>query len=243
MNKKGTNTMNNIIRYPKELLVDYSFNNNAYVVTNDFKFGKHIEITLDHPLIIIGNVEAHEIRFVSKCYIYGDLTVSGTIVACNPLVVEGKIKAGDINTGALIQARSIESAKNIVAKNIICRGTINCEGNIKSEYITYSSDVNAGKCIDIEDHAMIDRNMVAGENIKVGKTLTVGGNINAKNGRITVECVSAGTVGLFIGAIICQDFIGNIRCGKLQLSRKIEMSMREIKAKLGIDPNDCLIVK
>ena len=236
--------MNNIIvRHPKELLVNYSFNNDTYVVAHNFKFEKNIEITLDHPLIIIGNVEAHEIRFVSKCYIYGDLTVSGAIAACNPLVVEGKIKAGNINTSALIQARSIESEKNIIAKNIICRGTINCERNIKSEYITYSSDVNAGKCIDIEYNAMIDRNMVAGENIKVGKTLTVGGNIDAKNGRITVECVSAGTIGIFIGAIICQDFIGNIRCGKLQISRKIEMSMSEIKAKLGIDPNDCLIVK
>ena len=70
--------MNNIIvRHPKELLVNYSFNNDTYVVAHNFKFEKNIEITLDHPLIIIGNVEAHEIRFVSKCYIYGDLTVSG----------------------------------------------------------------------------------------------------------------------------------------------------------------------
>lgn len=228
-----------------QLHADHIVTKDAYVIPHDLKLDVQMSIELDRQLVIIGNVTAGDIHFVSKVMIYGDLIVSGTLLSGTllshqPLVVKGKIITNRINSCGYVEANNIECYGNIDAKIFVCKDQLYCGGNFVVEHIKYVKFMIVKQNIHVESNAIIASHMIAGKNI-IARHLIVGGNINAKSGYIHVESVSAGTDGYYQGHILCKELKGTVKTGTVKKSEPVKLSKSYIKKTLGIDDDTEII--
>lgn len=219
-----------------------------YIMNANLQCTEALEINLDYPLVIKGDVEVSQ-GITSK---HG-LKVEGNIKAGTTIEVGLYIKAsGNIEAGGGIYARtSIEAGGDIIAGGdiyvtgyIIARAKVTAGKDIVTDShgnIEAGDDISAGGVIEAASSIIGNWNIFAGGHIFATRGINAGAAIVAKSfiysgGKIFAGINPAFTSDDFRDEIECTELRGGKVChGDLIIKHsEVVMTIAEIEAKLGI---------